>query len=49
MHQLLEIVRRDRTFRDDVARRKMIAVFVMAAGHPDLVTEYRSRLSGFLF
>src|SRR5471030_1314750 len=33
MHQLLEIVRRDRGFGDDIARRKMIAVFVMAAGH----------------
>ena len=49
MHQLLEIVKRDRTFRDDVARRKLLAVFEMAAEHPDLVAEYRSRLSGLLF
>jgi putative thioredoxin len=49
MHQLLEIVKRDRTFRDDVARRKLLAVFEMAAEHPELVAEYRSRLSGLLF
>ena len=49
MHQLLEIVKRDRTFRDDVARRKLLAVFEMAADHPELVAEYRSRLSGLLF
>ena len=49
MHQLLEIVKRDRTFRDDVARRKLLAVFEMAAQHPELVAEYRSRLSSLLF
>jgi putative thioredoxin len=49
MHQLLEVVKRDRTFRDDVARRKLLAVFEMAADHPELVAEYRSRLSGLLF
>jgi putative thioredoxin len=49
MRQLLEIVRRDRTFRNDVARIKMLTVFEMAAEQPDLVTEYRSRLSTLLF
>ncbi|MBC8023275.1 MAG: tetratricopeptide repeat protein [Burkholderiales bacterium] len=49
MHQLLEVVKRDRTFRDDVARRKLLAVFEMAASHPELVAEYRSRLSSLLF
>ena len=49
MHQLLEVVKRDRTFRDDVARRKLLAVFEMAAEHPELVAEYRSRLSSLLF
>jgi putative thioredoxin len=49
MHQLIEIVKRDRTFRDDVARRKLLVVFEMAAEHPDLVAEYRSRLSTLLF
>jgi len=43
------VVRRDRNFRDDSARLKMLAVFEMAAGHPDLVTDYRSKLSSLLF
>ena len=49
MHQLLEIVKRDRTFKDDVARRKLLCVFEMAHDHPELVAEYRSRLSSLLF
>jgi putative thioredoxin len=49
MHQLIEIVKRDRTFRDDVARKKLLVVFDMAADDPDLVAEYRSRLSSLLF
>jgi putative thioredoxin len=49
MHQLLEIVKRNRGFQDDIARRKMLEVFEMAAEHPELVTEYRSRLSSLLF
>jgi putative thioredoxin len=49
MHQLLEIVKRDRRFGNDVARRKMLEVFEMAAEQPELVTEYRTRLSTLLF
>jgi len=49
MHQLLEIMKRDRRYRDDVARRKLIEVFDLAAGEPELVREYRSKLSNLLF
>ena len=49
LEQLLEVVRRDRAYGDDVARRKMLAVFEMAAADPDLVSEYRSKLSSVLF
>jgi putative thioredoxin len=49
LDQLLEIVRRDRRFGNDVARLKMLTVFEMAAQQPDLVTEYRTRLSRVLF
>jgi putative thioredoxin len=49
MNQLLEIMRRNRNFRSDVARVKMLEVFEMAAEQQDLVTEYRSRLSTLLF
>jgi len=49
MHQLIEVVKRDRTFGDDIARKKLLVVFEMASGEPDLVAEYRSRLSSLLF
>jgi len=47
--ELLEIVKRDRAFGDDIGRRKMIAVFDMAAGQPDLVSDFRRRLSATLY
>jgi putative thioredoxin len=49
LEQLLEIVRYDRNFGNDIARLKMLTVFQMAAQHPDLVTEFRSKLSRVLF
>jgi putative thioredoxin len=49
LHHLLEIVRADRKFRDDVGRVKMLEVFEMAAAEPELVAGYRSRLSSVLF
>ena len=49
LEQLLEIVKRDRAFGDDAGRRKMLAVFEMAAGDADLVSEFRRRLSATLF
>ncbi|HET9650934.1 MAG TPA: co-chaperone YbbN [Usitatibacter sp.] len=49
LDQLLEIVRRDRAFRDDVGRIKMLEVFDMAAAQPELVDEYRGKLSVTLF
>ncbi|MCD6672332.1 MAG: thioredoxin [Burkholderiaceae bacterium] len=47
--QLLEIVRRDRAFGDDVGRRTMIEGFEKAAAQPQLVSEWRRRLSSVLF
>jgi putative thioredoxin len=49
LEQLLEIVRRDPKYRHDGARLKMLSVFEMAAADPDLVTDYRSKLSSLLF
>ncbi|MDH5263667.1 MAG: thioredoxin [Betaproteobacteria bacterium] len=49
LEQLLAIVKRDRAFGDDVGRRKMLAVFEMAAGDAELVSEFRRRLSATLF
>jgi putative thioredoxin len=49
LEQLLEIVQRDRAFRDDVGRLKMLEVFDMAASQPELVAQYRTQLSSILF
>jgi len=46
--QLIEVVRRDRAFGDDVGRRTMLAVFELAAQHPHLVADYRKRLAAAL-
>jgi putative thioredoxin len=49
LENLLEIVRRDRTFKNDIARLKMLMVFELAAEQPDLIGEYRAKLSRILF
>ena len=49
MNQLLEIVKRDRAYRDDLARRKLLDVFDLAAADPELVREYRLKLSNLLY
>jgi len=49
MDQLLEIARSDRTFREDIGRRRLLEVFAMAAQHPELVADYRARLSSVIF
>lgn len=46
--QLLEIVRRDRRFGDDVGRRTMLAVFDLLDGRGELVSRYRRLLAAAL-
>jgi putative thioredoxin len=46
--QLLEIVRRDRAFGDDAARKRMIEVFGLASAQPQLVSEWRRKLGAAL-
>jgi putative thioredoxin len=48
LEHLLEIVKRDRTFRDDVGRKTMLSVFDLAAHRPELVSEWRRKLSAAL-
>jgi len=48
MDQLLEIVQRDRTFRDDIGRKTLLDVFNLLAGQRELVAEYRRKLAGLL-
>jgi len=45
LEELLEIVRRDRTFGDDAGRKTMLQVFSLLGPDSDLVREYRARLS----
>lgn len=47
MDQLLEIIRRDKQWRDGEARRQMLAIFNLA-GDPALVSDYRRRLASAL-
>ena len=49
MDELLEIVQRDRSFQDDIGRKTLISVFNMASAQPELVSQYRRRLSTMLF
>jgi putative thioredoxin len=49
MDELLEIVRRAKTWRDGEARKQLLALFGLAAGQPDLVAEYRRKLGSLLY
>ncbi|MGH8781089.1 thioredoxin [Paraburkholderia sp.] len=49
LDHLLVIVQRDRTFRDDIGRKTMLSVFDLAAHQPELVSQWRRKLSAALF
>jgi putative thioredoxin len=48
MDQLLEIVRRDRSFEDDIGRKTLLSVFDLLGGG-ELVSRYRRKLSSLLY
>ena len=48
LEHLLEIVKRDRSFRDDIGRKTMLSVFDLAAHQPQLVGEWRRKLGAAL-
>jgi len=48
LEHLLAIVQRDRTFRDDLGRKTMLSVFDLAAHQPELVAQWRRKLSAAL-
>jgi putative thioredoxin len=48
MDQLLEIIRRDKNWRDGEARRQMIAILNLAEDEPEVVSEYRRKLGAAL-
>ncbi|HTJ91914.1 MAG TPA: thioredoxin [Pararobbsia sp.] len=48
LEQLLEIVQRDRAFKEDVGRKTMLSVFDLASSRPELVAAWRRKLSAAL-
>lgn len=48
MENLLELIRRDRAFGEDAARKGMLALFEVLKSHKDLVENYRARLFNIL-
>ncbi|MBM3392955.1 MAG: co-chaperone YbbN [Betaproteobacteria bacterium] len=48
LEELLEIVRRDRAFEDDIGRKTMLQIFSLLGSDSDLVREYRGRLASLL-
>jgi putative thioredoxin len=48
MDELMEILRRAKNWKEGEARRQMLAIFNLAAAQPELVAEYRRKLSSAL-
>jgi len=48
MDELLEIIRRDKNWRDGDARRQMLAMFNLASSDAQLVSQYRRKLASAL-
>jgi putative thioredoxin len=48
MDQLLEIIRIDRGFQDDIGRKTMLSVFTLLGDQDDLVRQYRRRMARLL-
>jgi putative thioredoxin len=47
--EFLELIRRDRKFGDDAARKTMVSVFNLIADQDELVSEYRRKLAAVLY
>lgn len=48
LDELLEIVRRNRNWKDGAARKQILAIFNLAEKQPELVSEYRRKLASAL-
>jgi putative thioredoxin len=49
LEQLLEIVKRDRAFKEDIARKTMLQVFSLLGSDSELTSEYRRRLASAMY
>jgi len=49
LHQLFEIMKRDRSYNDDAGRKGLIKIFEILGNENPLVGEYRRRMSSLLF
>jgi len=49
LDEFLEIVRRDRAYQDDAARKAMLALFDVIGGDQELTRTYRQKLANVLF
>ncbi|MGQ0593263.1 MAG: tetratricopeptide repeat protein [Gammaproteobacteria bacterium] len=49
LEQLLEVVRRDRAYGDDAARKAVLEVFALMGGEGPVVKRYRALLSALLY
>lgn len=49
LEHLLELMRRDRRFRDDAGRKGLVAVFTLLGNQGPIVSRYRSKMSSLLY
>lgn len=49
LDELLELIRRNKSFQDGAARKQMLAIFALAATDEALVSEYRRKLASALY
>jgi putative thioredoxin len=49
MDELLEVIRRDKDYQDGEARKQMLAIFGLIDGEPEVVSEYRRKLSRAIY
>jgi putative thioredoxin len=49
MDQLLESLKREKSWREGEARKQLISVFTLASSQPALVAEYRRKLASAMF
>ena len=49
LDQLLELMKRDRQFEDDAARKTLVQAFEMMGNQGEIVSRYRSKMASLLY